>query len=496
LVERRSPKPNAGGSSPSTPASLFASLVLAVLAALPFAFAVRPQLADYPSHLARYHVMVNGAGNAWLAQYYNFDWALRGNLGVDLLIVPLAALFGLERAAWLIALLLPVLVALGIVAVVWSLRRAIGPGPLLAFAAIWSPAMAMGFANFSLSLAMALFAFALWVRTGGWPWRTALFVPLGLAVWLAHSAGWGVLGVMVFGYEWHRERSWRALLAPWPLFPPFLLMLAEPGAGSGAVAQGLYGGGVLAYKLGIWVKALADVHVTLDLASVAIMAGAVLIAARRGALDGRLGWAALLVAMLSLAMPRHFGGGDLADLRLTPVALMLGCMAIDVPRPPRWLLVLAPMLFLVRLGVTSAEWREQSQRLEAALPALQHLPQGAKLAFAVPHDSRRWGTAPHSHAGSYATVYRNAMVNSHFALPGVHMLAVKGRGADFADPSQQVAARPGQPVDLARFAPASRADYLWYVGDNPLKALPPGARVIHRAPGSVLARLAKPGGQR
>ena len=70
MVERRAPKPNAGGSSPSTPArgSLLAGLVLSLLAALPFAFAVHPQMADYPSHLARYHVMLDGGQSPFLAK--------------------------------------------------------------------------------------------------------------------------------------------------------------------------------------------------------------------------------------------------------------------------------------------------------------------------------------------------------------------------------------------------------------------------------------------
>jgi hypothetical protein len=458
---------------------------------LPFAFAVRPQMADYPSHLARYHVMLNGSDNPFLARYYSFDWALRGNLGVDLLMVPLGSVLGVERAASLIAILLPVLVGLGIVAVAWSLRGRIGAGPLLAFAAIWSPSMAMGFANFSLSLALALFAFAAWVRLEGRGWRAALFVPIGLIVWLCHSAGWGVLGVLVFGHEWHKLRSWRALLAPWPLFPPFLLMLGESGVGGSFD----YGSGIAAYKLGIWIKALADTNAALDLLSVLVMAGAVLLAARARAIDGRVGWAALIVAVLSIAMPRHFGGGDLADQRLVPIALMLGCLAIDA-RVPRWLVWLAPALFLIRLGATSADWREQSGVLEVALPALEKVPRGARIAAAVPHDPFRWGNAPHAHAGSYATVYRDALVNTHFALPGVHMLQVRGKGAEFADPSQQVAARPGEPVDLSAFAPANQADYLWYVGPNPVSALPAGATVLHRAPGTLLARLAKPARER
>lgn len=499
MVERRSPKPNAGGSSPSTPASLVAGLLLAALAALPFAFAVRPQMADYPSHLARYHVMLDQGRSAFLSQYYSFEWALRGNLGVDLLMVPLGGLLGVERAAWLIALLLPVLVALGILAVESTLRGRIGVGALLALATVWSPAMAMGFANFSLSLALALLAFALWVRLADKPWRAALFVLIGLLVWLSHSAGWGLLGVMVFGYEWHRSkswrallaRSWRALLAPWPLFPPFLLMIAEPGAGSGLN----YGQGVVGYKLAMWIAALGGTTRAFDLFSVLVLVLAILLALRFRAIDGRLGWAALLVALLTLAMPRHFGGGDFADLRLVPVALMLGCLSIDA-RVPRWVLWLAPLLFVLRVGLISAEWRAQSARLEATLPALELVPQGARIAVAVPYDPGNWGNARLSHSGSYATVYRDALVNTHFAIPGVHMLTVRGLGAQFSDPSQRVVPKPGEPVDLSRFPPAAHAQFLWYIGEIPVGRLPAGATVIFREPGSLLARLAKPQARR
>ncbi len=465
------------------------------LAALPFAFAVRPQMADYPSHLARYHVMLDGGQSTFLAKYYSFDWELRGNLGVDLLMVPLGHVLGVESAAWLIALLLPIMVALGIMAVEWTLRRRIGVGALLALATVWSPSMVMGFANFSLSLALVLFAFALWVRLEGRPWRAVLFVPIGVIVWICHSAGWGVLGIMVFGYEWHRRgslralfaSSWRALLAPWPLYPPFLLVALESRVGDTFD----YGTNLLQFKLGIWIKALSETHALLDLASVLVLVGAIAIALVKRRIDGRLGWAALLVALLTLAIPRHLGGGDLADGRLVAVALMLGCLAIDA-RLPRWLLWLVPMLFLVRLAVTCADWREQSLILERALPALEKVPQGARIAAAVPFDPMLWGSTPLSHAGSYATLYRDALVNTHFALPGVHMLTVNGLGKDFIDPSQRVAARRGERVDLAHFVPAAHADYLWYVGENPVGNLPAGATVLYRAPGSLLLQLAKP----
>jgi len=161
---------------------LLLALFLAALSAMPFIIAKTPQLTDYPSHLARYYIMLDGGHNPFLARYYEFKWSLTGNLGADLLIWPLAKLFGLEAGGRILGLIIPPLTGLGIVAVEWVLRRQIGIGAMLAFAFIWSPAMGMGFYNFCLSLAMALLSFALWVKLEGWPRRWALYIPIGLAI--------------------------------------------------------------------------------------------------------------------------------------------------------------------------------------------------------------------------------------------------------------------------------------------------------------------------
>ena len=139
---------------------------------------------------------------------------------------------------------------------------------------------------------------------------------------------------------------------------------------------------------------------------------------------------------------------------------------------------------------------DEMDRLEAALPALEKVPEGARIAVAVSYDPSIWGSARLSHAGSYATVYRDALVNTHFAIPGVHMLQLKGLGAEFIDPSQRVAVKPGEPIDLSNFPPARYADYLWFIGDNPVGKLPAGTKVLYRAPGSMMAQLAKPESER
>lgn len=470
---------------------LWLGVVLSLLACLPYLVAVRPQLTDYPAHLARYFIMLEGGRDPILARYYALDWRLTANLGVDLLIQPLARIFGIERAGWLVGAVIPPLTGLGLVCVEWTLRRRVGVGAMLALALVWSPAMGMGFYNFCLSLALALFAFALWVRMEGARARAPLFLLLSPVLWLCHLSGWGVLGLLVFGYEWSRRKNWSAFLAPWPLAPPFLGFLL-PG---GASVINAYGDAVWTYKWHIWLQALRAQSEALDLLSLLFLLVVLLVALRKRLIDGRLGWAALLLLIGSIAVPRHLGGGDYADFRLIAAGLMIACLAIDLPGP-RWLLWAAPALFLVRLAVATLAWQASSTQTERILGALDHLPVGAKVAGAVVVERNHWALNPLEHVTSYATVRRDALVNSHFAIPGVHMLRLKEGGAGFVDPSHRILHRAGDPIDLAAFAPAREADWLWYIGDEEPATMPAGAQVVWRTQGSLLARLANSPGRR
>ncbi len=466
---------------------LWLGILLSFAATLPVLAAWAPQMTDYPSHLAGYKVMLDHGRDPFLTRYFSFEWEWTGNLGVELLMVPLAPLLGLEPAGRFIAWIIPLLTGLSFLAVAWALRGRIGVGAILAFTTIWSPALLMGFLNYSLSLPLALFAFAGWVRWERWRWRPLVFVPIGFAIWLCHVSGWGVLGVLVFGYEWSRRKSWRAFVAPWPLFFPMLPMLVS---GSGDAKMG-YGRQVFDYKWQILYKALRSQVEWFDLVTVSVVVALLAVAAITRRLDGRLAWAALILFVLTLVVPRHIFGGDYADYRLSTAALLVACLAINWPAP-RWGLLLVAGLFVVRLGITTAHWYEDGRTSERMIQALAHVPQGAKVATAVAIPRRQWEFGSFEHFGSYAVVRRSAAENSNFALPGVHLLSMAEPGyRRFADPSQRILYAPWQKIDLRRFRAAKKADYLWYIGTAKPVALPDGARILFRTPNSFLARLAK-----
>ena len=72
-----------------------------------------------------------------------------------------------------------------------------------------------GFVNFTLSVALAFLAFGLWLRLGrlerttlrGW-----LFAPIAVVLFICHTYGWGLLGLMCFSADavrlHDRGRTW------------------------------------------------------------------------------------------------------------------------------------------------------------------------------------------------------------------------------------------------------------------------------------------------
>src|SRR5215468_5356018 len=65
---------------------------------LPLLYPPIPPLVDLFGHMGRYRVELDLHHSRWLQQYFDYHWAAIGNLGVDVLVLVLAPLVGLEPA--------------------------------------------------------------------------------------------------------------------------------------------------------------------------------------------------------------------------------------------------------------------------------------------------------------------------------------------------------------------------------------------------------------
>jgi len=498
---------------------------MALLAALPLIWPTVPPLVDLPGHMGRYRVQLEYANQPWLATWYRFEWQMIGNLGIDLLIEPLAPIFGLELAVKLIVMAIPVLTVTGLLWIAREVQGRIPATALFALPLAYSYPFQFGFVNFALAMALALNLFALWLRMGrlgAVKLRAVLFVPLSCVLWVAHTFGWGVLGVLAFSAELIRQhdirrakgahgvRGWaksafQAGLGCIPLALPVVLMVLWR---SGADVTGKTGDWFnWRWKINWVTMVLRDRWMAFDLASVTVLFLVLL----KGVRDERVEYSRNLVlsaaflAVVYILLPRIVFGSAYADMRLAPYVLAIALIAL---RPRRGLslrgastlAVVGLAFFGVRIAATTVSYVMYSNDYDRVLSALDHVPPRARLLTFVGRQycADVWPSSRLEHVAGLALERKLAYANDQWSMAGGQLLTVRYAPAKrFAhDPSEIVTQRRcrGQwwrPVDTAlKLLPRDAFDYVWLVhAPRYDESLTRGLTPIWRAGDSVLYRI-------
>ncbi|HEX3676755.1 MAG TPA: hypothetical protein VHU79_05100 [Sphingomicrobium sp.] len=488
-------------------------LALVVLATMiPLLYPPVPPLVDLFGHMGRYRVELDLAHSPWLKQYYDYHWAAIGNLGVDLLVIPLGQLFGLEPAVKLIVIAVPPLTAAGFLWVAREVHGRIPPTAFVALPFIYSYPFLFGFVNFALSVALAFLAFGLWLRLGrlgrtvlrGW-----LFVPISLVVFFAHTYGWGLLGLMCFSADavrlHDRGRTWwraglEAALHTSVMAVPVIIMLVWRSETHGGQTIDWFDWKIKWH----WIySALRDRWKWFDIGSL-IAAGLVFLYAlvsRKLTLSRNLAFSAIVLAISFAIIPRIVFGSAYADMRLAPYLIAVALLAIRFRGAPdrrtaQVLAVIGLLFFATRTTANTISLGMAGADQRAKLHAIDVMPRGARVITLTGMScGEYWPLLRNSHLGAMVIVRREGFSNDQWLLEGVNLLDLKYRAAGYfaADPSQLV--RPNRCVDrLHRMIdqslsalPRNDFDYVWLVDVPPYDpALVAGMRPVWRGPGSIL----------
>jgi hypothetical protein len=490
-------------------------LVAVLVSTVPLLWPDIPPLVDLPGHMGRYRVQMDLSHSAELQRFYGFDWALIGNLGVDLLVVPFAKLFGLELAVKIIVTSIPAMTVAGFL---WVAREVHGRVPPTAFFALpfaYGHPFIFGFVNFALSMAFAFLAFALWLRLarfGRFRLRAALFVPISMLIWVTHTYGWGTLGLLAFSAEAVRQHdkgrgffaaTFRSGIHCLALAPPLLLMVAWRTGHAGGVTTDWFN---WKFKL-LWVvTALRDRWRWFDSATLSLAGLLLLEALRHPKLEysRNLAASALVLLAVFILLPRIVFGSAYADMRLVPYLFAVALIAIRYrpganPRYVKMVAVAGLAFFLVRIGGNTLSFLHYDRVFDRELAALDHVPRGAPLvSFVGEPCGQPWGMTRLHHLPGIAIVRKNAFSNDQWVMAGAQLLRVRYReGWPFTqDPSQIVTLRRcrGESYRTVRQAleqfPRAAFDYVWMIAPPPY---PPeaaaGLRPIWRSGRSVLYRV-------
>lgn len=466
-----------------------ALLVLTLASAVPLLWPDIPPLNDLPGHMGRYKVQLAIGDSESLSRFFRFDWALMGNLGVDLLVMPLAKLFGLELAVKLIVVAIPVMTVAGFLWVAAEVHGRVPPTALFALPLAYSHPFLFGFVNFALSIGMAFLAFGLWLRLGRLGYlrvRAVLFIPISALIWLTHAFGWGVLGVLAFSAELVRQMDREKSLIEaglWsgchclPLTPPLMLMLAwRSGGGVGGETGDWFN---LRAKVAWAVTIFRDRWMWLDVASVTVATLLMLEGWRHPKLEfsRNLLASAGCLLLVYLFLPRIVFGSAYADMRLAPYMLAVGLLAIR-PRGPaessvELKIALAGLaFFMVRIAAATTSFYLYDQSYDRELQALQYVPEGARVVSFVGEPCRfTWFAKRLQHLPSIGIVRREAFSNDQWVMPGAQLLSINSEfaGAFASDPSQVVTDGPCDQEewlsvdDALRTFPRAGFDYVWLI---------------------------------
>ena len=472
----------------------FALVCLAAIAPL-LVVGIAP-LTDLYGHLGRYAVQTELAQRPGLQPFFTFEWKLIGNLGGDLIVEALYPLLGLEGAVRTTVILTQLLGAVGLLLVSREVHGRITPFALAAIPLLYGFPFNYGFINYALSMALAMLAYVAWLRLRKAGRETAAAVWLGAAgaaIWVAHTYGWAFLGLLagstmlveVIAARLHPLRAvLRILAACWPLLLPVAPMVIWRAESSGAAMSGWD----WRYKLNWAISPLRTYWRDYDLASLAVLAVLLIWAlfSRTVRYDRRIGLAAVLCIACFIALPFRVFGSAFADMRLAPYALALALVAIGPVQLRSRVLIAASVLALaffgVRVTTTAMAYQAQDRQVQAALPAIEKMPEGARVAFfSVKPCRTRWALAPLDHLGGAAMARRSAFANDQWQQPGVNPMRVRYPAAEpfVRDPSHLVqrddcigATRPPLTATLAK-VPLEAFTHIWIVGELPEDLPPP-----------------------
>lgn len=482
-------------------------IALMVLAVVPLIVPEVPPLVDLPGHMGRYRIALGGS--PLLDRYYSFHWLLSGNVGGDLLMVPLSRMLGVEAATKLVVMAIPV----GIVGALFALAREVygraPPSVALAVPLIYTQPFLFGFLNYLLGVTAMLWTLWLFIRLGNsgrTRLRAVLLLPLSVALFLLHASAWGLLGLMAFAAEWTRRRREgaprrRATLDTFaqllPLAAPLLLLLWWQSSASGTTR--------ISYQP--WIKLIwlalnfRDRWITLDVITGALFYSSLILLWRKRTMrcDATFGAAAMLIGIAYFLTPFLLFGSYYADTRLVPVLLMAVVLAIAPPSEAhreiaRVAAIGATAFAVVRIGLTTASFLVSAREQAAILPALDQVERGARIAFGVGDPCGVWAFNRNTHMGSMAIVRREAFSNDQWLLPGSVAVDIHYPAAGrFAYDGAQMLSNSDCPPNLLpqymRDLPAAAFDYVWLISAPSMPAEQLSRwRLVYAAPGSMLYR--------
>ena len=401
-------------------------------------------LQDYPSHMARMHILVNLDSEPTLQHIYQTSWEIIPNLAMDLIVPVLASAMSLVVAGKVFVSVIIMMWVLGPVALHYALFGRVGYWVLFSSFFAYNQSLVFGFTNFSFGAGFLFLVLAAWVR-----WRSdslsiarfLAFSALATVLFFCHFIAFAIYGLVVVSYELGRAyqdgglRDIRLLIKRMCIvsaqfaIPLSIFLFFSPTTDVLVPTSGIYWGGIegrlAAARSIIWFdNGMFDY---LAFAFIACIVAYALITDSLG-FDKPFLCSLAVLSIAALFMPTGLDVPGLRHIRIPPVLAALFFAGTRWKAQPAnrivpLVIAVGLAIFLSRTVSTVVRWHALDEQIAEFREAVSTVDEGASLflvtAGATGHEFRRAGGGSLLHMAAYATIDRSAFVPTVFADPGV-----------------------------------------------------------------------------
>jgi len=494
-------------------------LLFSLIAAIPIITHPLPPVEDYLNHLARIHVIAAIGHDQNLARFYEIDWQIVPNLGIDMVLPSLARVVNLYLAGQIFTIATFTLIISGTLAFNRVLIGRWSALPLIACPLLYNYIFLIGVMNYLVGIGLALWALACWLglRERSFMLRAPVSLVFVAALFFCHLYAVGIYGIGVLAIEtwrlWDRRdlglgrRADEFVAAGMPFLPVLPLLAMSP-----TLALWEYGWEPRGKLDGLIyvIQAYSDI---VAFAMVAAVTTAFVWAVRHRLFRFHpVGWSLLAIgSVIYLAMPRTLFNVYVADQRL-PLALafmLIACLHVELRHRlvRRGFLALALAVLILRVIEVDFAWSQLSTVTMEFRNSVRRIAPGSTVlvAYADPSAGDDVADLGLVHAPCLAMIERSALVTTAFTVPGKQIMHVRPAYSGQVDtedgtpPSvemlmEALAAPNGQSDGYWSSWPA-RFDYLYvlFTGDEARNPAPNLLSPVYDGGRFQLFRINKPG---
>lgn len=421
-------------------------LALFTITQIPLYWVEYPDIADFPNHLARLHVLTHLSESETLQRYYELrDFKLGTNLAMETLVPLLAKWMSVNLGLKVFASIATLLLTTGAIALSRVINGRLSYLSLGVFLFCQNAFFIFGLFNYIFGLGLALWLLSAWIfARNRFSFSSCSIFAVGcILIYLCHLSAFGVYAVCVLAYEIGHIRIWggltnknaiRRILFTMTQFIPVILLhiFFSTSQGNYSSESTVFNGSWLeTFKNWfVWKTQILIISPSLSISGYILgrsVFGFFLVFSLYIGFREQLLRLATPVKSMSIALllciimlPKQGFGSAVVDVRLIPALGLILWSGLSVINPCKLttktiLSIIAIAVFLINLD-TLREWSFRNIEYQLVRNSLLQIPEGSKVATIVVN--KPLNPMPISpHIAAWSVIDRSTLLSNFYLWP-------------------------------------------------------------------------------